>query len=66
MITGKIATGKTLEELDAALWLVLDQYKSIPISDQELKRLKLKIRTSREFQEQGLLNRAMNLCFSNY
>ena len=63
VITGKIATGKTLEELDAALWLVLDQYKSIPISDQELKRLKLKIRTSREFQEQGLLNRAMNLCF---
>jgi hypothetical protein len=29
----------------------------------ELNRLMIKIRTAREFQEQGLLNRAMNLCY---
>ena len=63
IITGKIATDSSLEELDKALWLVLEEYKTIPINDEELKRLKLKIRTSREFQEQALLNRAMNLCF---
>ena len=63
IITGKIAPDGSLEELDKALWLVLEEYKTIPINDEELKRLKLKIRTSREFQEQALLNRAMNLCF---
>ncbi len=63
IITGKIAPDRSLEELDKALWLVLEEYKTIPINDEELKRLKLKIRTSREFQEQALLNRAMNLCF---
>ena len=63
IITGKIAPDSSLEELDKALWLVLEEYKTIPINDEELKRLKLKIRTSREFQEQALLNRAMNLCF---
>ena len=63
IITGKIAPDSSLEEIDKALWLVLEEYKTIPINDEELKRLKLKIRTSREFQEQALLNRAMNLCF---
>lgn len=63
VITGKVSPDKTLEELDEVIWQVLEDYKSVPISDDELKRLKLKIRTSREFQEQGLLNRAMNLCF---
>ncbi len=63
IITGKIAPDSSLEELDKELWLVLEEYKTIPINDEELKRLKLKIRTSREFQEQALLNRAMNLCF---
>lgn len=63
VITGKVSPDKTLEELDEVIWQVLEDYKSVPISDDELKRLKLKIRTSREFQEQGLLNKAMNLCF---
>jgi predicted Zn-dependent peptidase len=63
VITGKVSPDKTLEELDEVIWQVLEDYKSAPISDDELKRLKLKIRTSREFQEQGLLNKAMNLCF---
>jgi zinc protease len=32
------------------------------MSDEELARLMIKIRTEKEFSEQGLLNRAMNLC----
>ena len=55
--------GKSMDELDSALWEVLDVFKLNPITDQELKRLKLKIRTSKEFQEQGLLNRTMNLAY---
>ena len=33
------------------------------MEESELNRLMIKIRTAREFQEQGLLNRAMNLCY---
>jgi hypothetical protein len=40
----------------------LDKLKEHPITAKEKDRLMIKIRTSKEFQEQGLLNRAMNLC----
>ena len=63
IISGKMMNGKSMDELDSALWEVLDVFKLNPITDQELKRLKLKIRTSKEFQEQGLLNRTMNLAY---
>jgi len=48
--------------LDHALWKELDKLTEHPIREDELDRLMIKIRTSKEFQEQGLLNRAMNLC----
>jgi predicted Zn-dependent peptidase len=50
------------EDLDIALWEVFENLKFTPISDSELERIKNKIRTSREFENQGILNRAMNLC----
>jgi predicted Zn-dependent peptidase len=63
LISGKIAPGKTFEELDQALWLELNKLKDELIPDLELNRLKNKIQTSKEFQEQGLLNRAMSLSY---
>jgi len=63
IISGKMMNGKSMDELDSALWEVLNEFQLNPITAQELKRLKLKIRTSREFQEQGLLNRTMNLAY---
>lgn len=63
MVSGKLVPGKSFEELDAALWQVLDGFKSNPISENDLLRLRRKAKTSRAFQEQGLLNRAMNLSF---
>jgi predicted Zn-dependent peptidase len=62
VISGKLNDGVSFENLDKALWKELDKIQTHPISQEELDRLMIKIRTSKEFQEQGLLNRAMNLC----
>lgn len=62
VISGKLNDGVTFEMLDKALWKELDKIKAHTMDKQELDRLMIKIRTSKEFQEQGLLNRAMNLC----
>lgn len=62
VISGKLADGVSFETLDEALWSELEKIKQEEINEIELKRLMIKIRTSKEFQEQGILNRAMNLC----
>ncbi|MBI1838344.1 MAG: insulinase family protein [Flavobacteriia bacterium] len=62
VISGKLNPGKTFKEVDKAIWDVLEEIKQQVISKEELARLLIKIRTEKEFQEQGLLNRAMNLC----
>ena len=63
VITGKLNDGVSFEEFDQTFWNFLEEVRKTEIDDNELDRLKIKIRTAREFQEQGLLNRAMNLCF---
>jgi zinc protease len=63
VIAGKLNDGVDFETFDAELWDCLQVVRTKEISELELDRLKIKIRTAREFQEQGLLNRAMNLCF---
>ena len=55
--------GVDFNQFDNEFWKCLEKVKSVEINENELNRLKIKIRTAREFQEQGLLNRAMNLCF---
>ncbi len=62
IISGRLADNITFEQLDEELWKILDDLQQNPINDGELERLMIKIRTAKEFQEQGLLNRAMNLC----
>ncbi len=63
LISGKLNDGVTFEALDEALWKVIEQFNSEKMTEHELQRLKIKVRTAKEFQEQGLLNRAMNLSF---
>lgn len=63
IISGKLASEKTFQQLDAELWQILESLTSSEINEEELKRLMIKIRTSKEFEEQGLLNRAMNLSY---
>jgi len=63
IISGRLTKGVTFQQLDQELWNILNELKETLISEEELNRLRIKIRTAKEFQEQGLLNRAMNLCF---
>lgn len=63
VITGKINPKRTLMELDDALWPLLEKYKVKKMSKGSLQQLILKLQTAKAFQDQGLLNRAMNLSF---
>ncbi len=62
MISGKLNDGVSFEQVDVEIWKIIDEFVSREMSVVELERLNIKIRTAREFQDQGLLNRAMNLC----
>jgi zinc protease len=61
IISGKLAPGVDFNTLENALWKELEILQTTPLQDEELTRLRNKIRTAKEFQEQGLLNRCMNL-----
>jgi predicted Zn-dependent peptidase len=63
VITGKINPNRSLEELDAALWPLLEKYKAKKMSKPSLQQLILKLQTAKAFQDQGLLSRAMQLSF---
>jgi len=63
IIEAKLTNNTTFNEVESAIWQVLDEIKSEVITEKELKRLKNKINTAKAFQEQGMLNRAMNLSF---
>ena len=63
IISGKLNDEISFEDFDASLWKVLNEVCENPIEEKELKSLKTKMQTARAFQEQGILNRAMNLCF---
>lgn len=62
IVSGKLSPNVTFQALDETLWSVLKEIQENAISEVELSRLKNKIKTAKAFQEQGLLNRAMNLC----
>lgn len=61
VISGKLSTGRTFEELDSALWIELDKLKNQELNEAELQKIMIKIRTSKEFQDQGILSKAMSL-----
>jgi predicted Zn-dependent peptidase len=63
VISGKLSPGASFEQVDEAIWNVIEGVQNEVVQPEELNRLKNKIRTAKEFQEQGLLNRAMNLAF---
>jgi predicted Zn-dependent peptidase len=62
VISGKLNEGVTFETFDKALWHELNDFQSKAISSDELEKIMNKIRTAKEFQDMGILNRAMNLC----
>lgn len=63
IVSGKLAPGISFETLENAFWDLIENLKENQMPADELNRLRNKIRTSKEFQEQGMLNRCMNLCY---
>lgn len=64
LISGKLNDDIEIENFELAFWQVIDQIKNQKISEYELISLKNKIKTAKAFQEESILNRAMNLSFS--
>lgn len=63
IVSGKLNDGVSFEALDKAIWEQMDKLGSELIDGEEFNRILAKIRTAKEFQEQGILNRAMNLSY---
>ncbi len=63
IISGKLADGVNFDTFETALFAELDKFSNQLMDEQELQKLRIKFRTSKEFQDQGLLNRTMNLCY---
>ena len=62
IVSGKLNDDVTFEQLEIELFKELDVFCASKMESSEKNKLFNKIRTAKEFQEQGLLNRAMNLC----
>jgi zinc protease len=64
IVSGKLSEGVSFDQLDKAFWKEMDKLLGEQVSEEELNRIMVKIRTSHEFQYQGVLNRAMGLCMN--
>ena len=64
VIQGKLAAGVDPKKGEAAVWELLDAFKTESLSDQELYKVKNKAISSHVFSEMELLNRAMNLAYA--
>lgn len=54
----------TLEEIDAEIWAILDELKSTLIEEAELEKIINKVKTTKAFSEQGVLNKSMALAMN--
>jgi len=62
VISGKLNDDVTFDEFDNAFWNELKLARERTLEESDLTKIMNKIRTSKEFGDQGTLNRAMNLC----
>ena len=62
LITGKLSEHVDFDTLDSALWKELEKIKTEGFTARKLNSLKNKLSTAKAFQEQGLLNKSINLC----
>ena len=62
VISGKLNEGVSFEKFDSALWKEIEKIQSTVLSEDERSRIMNKVLTAKEFQDQGILNRAMQLC----
>jgi predicted Zn-dependent peptidase len=62
MISGKANDGVELDKIDKEIWRVIEELKTAEISSVEHQKNVNKVRTTKVFSEQGILNKAMALC----
>ncbi|WP_080058835.1 M16 family metallopeptidase [Spirosoma aerolatum] len=64
VIQGNINKGVSLEEADAAVEAIVQEFIDQPVSDEELSKVKNQAEATLAFSEVELLNRAMNLAYA--
>jgi predicted Zn-dependent peptidase len=64
VFTGKLISGVKMETADNAIIEEIEQIKNSAVDDAELIKVKNKIESSLEFSEMNVLNKAMNLTYS--
>ncbi|MEZ5197735.1 MAG: pitrilysin family protein [Bacteroidales bacterium] len=64
VISGKLSEGVEMEEADSALLNELENLKSQLVTERELDKVKNKIESNLEFSEMNVMNKAMNLAYS--
>ncbi|GAB4055288.1 M16 family metallopeptidase [Spirosoma litoris] len=64
IVQGNLNKGVSLEEADAAVEAVIEEFISQPVLDEELTKVKNQGEATHAFSEVELLNRAMNLAYA--
>lgn len=62
-IEGKLVKGVKSEEAESAIESILENLKTVKISDQELQKVKNKTESQIAFEDMSLMNRAANLAY---
>jgi zinc protease len=63
IIEGKLKDGIKLEQAEASILSLIEEFKTNPLENNELEKVKTQTETSLAFSEVEVLNRAMNLAF---
>lgn len=53
----------SIEQVESSIWEELEKLKAKPIEEKELEKIINKMKTSKAFEEQGILNKSMILAF---
>lgn len=62
-VTGKPVEGISLEQAEEAIWKELEKMKTVPVSEQELEKVKNRYESEQIFNNINYLNVATNLAF---
>ncbi|MCD4664306.1 MAG: insulinase family protein, partial [Bacteroidales bacterium] len=64
IFTGKPVKGVSIKDAEKAMNAEIEKIKNEPVLEEELIKVKNKIESSLEFSEMNVLNKAMNLAYS--
>jgi predicted Zn-dependent peptidase len=62
VVSGKPKDEVDMEKIDREIWKVVDEIQNSSIAETELEKIINKVKTTKVFSEQGILNKAMGLC----